>query len=51
VKYAVIVWETQSEALTGKGTVYDWYATLGEAVKVALTLRRTHWHAVAVEVF
>ena len=51
MKYAVIVWLSESEFLTGTGTVYGWYEALATALNTATNLRQDgrYWHTVAVK--
>jgi hypothetical protein len=50
MRYAVIVWRTESEMLTENGQVYGWYESLATAVNTATNLVQSgaFWQAVAV---
>ena len=52
MEYAIIVFPTQKDMTTGKGTVYGWYESLATALKTCtnLTQQGTFYHAVAMKV-
>ncbi len=51
MKYAIIVWRTESEVSSGNGDVYGWYESLATALNTATNLQQwgTFWKASVVK--
>lgn len=40
MKYAILIWMSESEKLVGTGSVYGWYESLGTALNTVVDMRR-----------
>ncbi len=51
MRFAVIIFSTESESLIGTGSVYGWYESLATALNTATNLNQSgkYWNAVALK--
>ncbi len=51
MKYAIVVWMSESEVQSSEGSIYGWYESLATALNTAVNLRQSgkYWQASVVK--